>query len=174
MPSFAELAQKADRVIHGKVLSQRSFWDSHEGQRFIRTEVEFEVYDRSGARNVVDHVTLRFMGGRVDEMIMNVAGMPTFTLGEEVVLFERGNGHTICPLVGWRHGHYRISRRGDGSRPIVRRADFSLLRETAEVSRPFGQKQAQMNALSRGEEALSLGDFLAEVTALRTKGGARE
>ncbi len=147
VPTFTELAQKADRVIHGTVLLTRSFWDEHEGRRFIRTEVTIEVFDRSENKSKAESVTLRFLGGRVEDMVMNVAGMPSFAVGEEMVLFERGNDRTICPLVGWRHGHYRISRRSDGSHPMVRRADFSLLKTPSGVSEPFGKKKAQMEAL---------------------------
>jgi hypothetical protein len=53
-------------------------------------------------------LTLRFMGGEVAGEITDLIGSPRFTVSERVLLFVRGNGHDIVPIVGWTQGVFRL------------------------------------------------------------------
>ena len=56
-----------------------------------------------------DRLTLRFEGGpdgRGRELV--VSGVPSFRPGDRDILFIRGNGESLCPLVGWEQGRLRV------------------------------------------------------------------
>ena len=54
-------------------------------------------------------LTLRFLGGPTpDGTILQIAGVPQFTIGERNVLFVAGNDHYAVPLVGIWQGVYRV------------------------------------------------------------------
>jgi len=57
-----------------------------------------------------DKITLRFMGGYDDHkrQILMIDGIPLFNKGDNDILFVKGNGISICPLIGWQQGRYRI------------------------------------------------------------------
>lgn len=173
-PEFDQLVKRADRIVHGTVTATRAFWDEYEGRKLIRTEVSVRAVRTIGKPLEEGMVTLRFLGGQVDDMIMNVAGMPNFASGDEVVLFERGNGHSVCPLVGWKYGHYRVSRKADGSDPTVRRSDFSPLLEVQAVTLPLRDQPGRVNALNESKAGMDLDAFLQRVAELRGGGQSDE
>jgi hypothetical protein len=54
-------------------------------------------------------ITLRFRGGPLgDGKILLVGRVPLFDQGDHDILFVRGNGSRIAPLVGWEEGRFRI------------------------------------------------------------------
>lgn len=54
-------------------------------------------------------ITLRFQGGPDGQgKAMMIPGVPMFDVGDRDILFIRGNGTQIAPLVGWEQGRYRI------------------------------------------------------------------
>ncbi|MFT5482870.1 MAG: hypothetical protein ACI9GW_001525 [Halieaceae bacterium] len=56
-----------------------------------------------------DNVTLRFVGGPLDDKhYMVFQGVPSFDVGDEDLLFVRGNGERGCPLVDCGSGRMRI------------------------------------------------------------------
>jgi hypothetical protein len=54
-------------------------------------------------------LTLRFQGGPDGAgNILMVPGVPLFDVGDRDILFVRGNGTRLCPLIGWKQGRFRV------------------------------------------------------------------
>jgi len=54
-------------------------------------------------------ITLRFQGGLDGHgSALIIPGVPLFDVGERSILFVRGNGTDLCPLVGWEQGRFRV------------------------------------------------------------------
>ena len=106
----AELVNKSEIVFEGKVIKTRSEMNKQGG---IYTFVKFEVRDVIvGNKNVDEQLELRFTGGIVDDIALDV-GVRIPKDGESGVYFvERVRVGLINPLLGWDQGHFTI--RNDG------------------------------------------------------------
>ena len=106
----AELVNKSEIVFEGKVIKTRSEMNKQGG---IYTFVKFEVRDVIvGNKNVDEQLELRFTGGIVDDVALDV-GVRIPKDGESGVYFvERVRVGLINPLLGWDQGHFTI--RNDG------------------------------------------------------------
>jgi len=117
----AELVNKSEIVFEGKVIKTRSEINKQGG---IYTFVKFEVRDVIvGNKNADEQLELRFTGGIVDDIALDV-GVRIPKDGESGVYFvERVRVGVINPLLGWDQGHFTI--RDDGKviagnlRPVV-------------------------------------------------------
>jgi hypothetical protein len=45
--------------------------------------------------------------------------MPQFTVGEQYLLFVRGNGSSTCPVLGWWQGQFRFDKNSQGKSTLV-------------------------------------------------------
>jgi len=106
----AELVNKSEIVFEGKVIKTRSEMNKQGG---IYTFVKFQVRDVIvGNKNVDEQLELRFTGGIVDDIALDV-GVRIPKDGESGVYFvERVRVGLINPLLGWDQGHFTI--RNDG------------------------------------------------------------
>jgi hypothetical protein len=188
-PDFDTLAQQADYVVRGTVKSVRSEWRETAGNRAIITFAEIDVREVIAGTPPAPLV-LELLGGRVGEDEMRVHGLPTLAVGEEAILFVRGNGVQFSPLVALRHGHYPIRKDAKNGAPAVMRSDGSPLRDEKQVSLPFRalQSDAQPTAASATETgpgasanspaassisaALTPAEFAARIRAARAKAPA--
>ncbi len=108
-----QLAEKATLIFEGtaiRVEYRNSDVESREDVALPHTFVTFRI-DRllKGASQDGGEITLRFQGGPDGEgNTMMIPGIPLFDVGEEVVLFVRGNGTEMCPVVGWEQGRFRL------------------------------------------------------------------
>lgn len=102
--SFENLAQQSPAVARLRCLSAASSWDGGE----IWTETRFEVLElHKGALGRV--ITVRMLGGRVENLYSRVDGVPAFRAGEEVYLFLWGRTGEPYRVLGWSQGTFRIS-----------------------------------------------------------------
>jgi hypothetical protein len=113
-PSVEEMARSSDLVVRGRVLGTAA--RALPGGRIV-TEVEVQV-DADGAWKGAPASTVRFVvpGGRAGRIAMKVDAAPSFSEGEDVVVFLsrvgpgwRVNGHAL--------GKYRVE--GAEARPAV-------------------------------------------------------
>ena len=131
-PQFDELVNESDYIVRSVVKSVRSEWLEKGGHRSIFTHVELQVLE-------VIHGTppqplvLEMLGGQVGDEQMVVAGMPQFTVGQEDILFIRGNGRQFYPLTAAMHGRYPVLREKTGIAHVMR-SNHEPLRRTAEVA----------------------------------------
>lgn len=105
--SFEDLALEADMVAIGRVAKVESHptTDGRHAYTYVGVgglELLKGTYPQSA-------ITLRMDGGALDDgTALVVPGIPSFQPDEKVVLFVKGNGLSICPLVGWEQGLLRV------------------------------------------------------------------
>ena len=105
--SFPDLVQKAETIVVGTVSTIEAEWDAETETPFIL--VTFTDLDVLKGDTSQTALTLRFLGGpRPDGTVLQIAGVPHFTVGERNVLFVAGNEHYAVPLVGTWQGVYRV------------------------------------------------------------------
>ena len=164
-PKFEELVNESDYIVRGVVKSVTSEWREKQGQRHIFTFVEIDVLE-------VIHGTppqplvLEMLGGQVGEEALVVQGMPKFEVGQEDILFVRGNGRQFYPLTAAMHGRYPVVREKKGS-PHVTRSNRVALHSTAEVALPMpeGNEVGAQQQVSADTPALSPDDFTKQIRA---------
>ena len=105
--SFPDLVEKADTIVVGTVSTITAEWDAdREIPYTLVTVTDLDVL-KGDATQIA--LTLRFLGGtRPDGTVLQIAGVPQFTVGERNVLFVAGNEHYAVPLVGTWQGVYRV------------------------------------------------------------------
>lgn len=60
-------------------------------------------------------------GGDVgDGRRLVVPGIPKFQFNEQVIIFVKGNGQSICPFVGWEQGLLRVAKDEQSGEAVVR------------------------------------------------------
>jgi hypothetical protein len=109
-PDFDHMVGDADYIVRAVVKSVTPEWRDNPdqpGQRYIATLVELEV------KQVIkgtppSPLVLDVVGGRIGDKELTIDGAPRFTVGQESILFVKGNGRQIIPLVGMKHGHYPL------------------------------------------------------------------
>ena len=147
------LAELADRIVEGRVLSVESSEDA-DGR------IETEVVLQAEATHRGEHqpiTSFRIPGGTLpDGSGLLLVGMPRFVEGERVFLFLSQAGRTGLRVpVGLSQGVLHVAHAGDGRKVLVRDpGDLALLDPTT--------------GASTGLEALSVLDYagvLAEVEA---------
>lgn len=110
--AFRDVVRRADLAFHGTVVDVRE--SAHASGRMAFTHVKFRVDDSIVDRHsgVVDgNVTLTFAGGTVGSTRIVVAGVPTFAVGDEVVVLAHHDGKTYAnPCVGGDRGLFRVIR----------------------------------------------------------------
>ena len=105
--TFSALVQDAEVIAVGTVTAIDAEWDAQKKAPF--TLVTFSDLDVVKGQAGQTELTLHFLGGPTpDGTIMQIAGMPRFSLGERVVVFSIGNQQQIVPLVGMWQGVYRV------------------------------------------------------------------
>ena len=147
---LAALCNEADRVFVGTVSSVQSQWTDPQ-QRHIETLVTFsDIEPLFGVDTAA--VVLRFSGGRVGDTAEQVEGMPTFHVGDRLVIFAR-NGNAVSPIVGFNQGCLHID--GTGSEATVALPSYQ----------PIGMlgDRRVLGAESRTSSSMNLNDFLSEV-----------
>jgi hypothetical protein len=112
---FAEMVAGSQTVVHGRVLDVRSqmVGDRRTIESVVTVSVDEVIKGEPGAT-----IVMRAPGGQVGRYRRFMVGAPTFTPGEEVVLFLTGRPPAIPRPFGLSQGVYRVSRGPDG-RPVV-------------------------------------------------------
>jgi hypothetical protein len=115
---LSELSAEADLVFVGRVAAVESRWRDEE-RRAIETVVTFDVLE-SLYGDASGQVKLPFAGGELDGLREVVAGLPQFTVGEQVVVFATEHPG-ISPIVGFHQGCFRVVTGPTG--PVVLNAE---------------------------------------------------
>jgi hypothetical protein len=103
--SFDNLVSESDGIVVGTVRSVQSQYDD---KKDIHTLVTFDRLDVLHGAHKQTTLTLRLKGGQVNNEALEVEGSPSFRQNERIVLFVKGNGRELVPLVGWTQGMFRI------------------------------------------------------------------
>lgn len=134
-PTFDEMVGSADYVVRVVVKSVESSWredTSRPGQRYIGSDITLEVREVITG-TLPSPLVLDVVGGKVGKDELSVSGTPKFVVGQECILFVRGNGRTFFPVVGLKHGYFPVRRDARTGDAQVLRADGRLLYNTQEL-----------------------------------------
>jgi len=160
-PTFEEMTDRADLVFVGKVVELKTEWQVAGTNQAIFTLVEFHTEEILKGTAPAS-ISLRFLGGKVGGMTLEVVAVPKFEAGDRVLLFVEGNGVQFCPLVGVYHGKFGVRKDDKSSRDIVFMHDGKPLRDVAEIGAgegaQFGPKRARLS-IPAEREPMSLDDF---------------
>lgn len=165
-PRFDELANEAEQIVRGRVVESRSYRTQHAGQPLIETAVTLAVAENERGPTS-QTITLVLLGGQVGEDVMQVDAMPHLKVGEDVILFVRGNGRAVCPIVGWSHGAFRVRRATDaGGREFVERWNGEPLVALEQVPQSL---ERRVSAQASAAQALAPDQFLAAARLQRER-----
>ncbi len=129
-PTLQQMVDRAERIFVGQVIGTRSYRTGDS----IHTDVTFRTSDvLKGAESAI--VTLTFLGGTVDDVTLEVSGMPRFTVGEEQVIFSVDAARQVSPIIGMWHGRVRVSRDISGTARVLRN-DGTPFEDATAVTQP--------------------------------------
>lgn len=103
--SLDELSLRSQTIIQGVVRGSRSFWSPD--RKLILTATTLEVTE-SLKGQTARTVEVTTVGGQVDDTVLHVSGMPSFTAGENVVVFMERSG-AFTTVFGLGQGKFTVS-----------------------------------------------------------------
>ncbi|HVU16647.1 MAG TPA: hypothetical protein VHD32_06970 [Candidatus Didemnitutus sp.] len=159
-PTFDHLVTHADYIVHAVVTGVSSEVISDSSGRHIITHVALSV-KRVISGQPPQPLVLETLGGKVGDEEMVVTGAPTFAVGDEDILFVRGNGRQFSPLVALMHGRYPVQHDLQGH-DYVTRSNGAPLYDTSEVSLPMGSA-SPLRAANATALPLSVSDFIGRI-----------
>lgn len=125
-----KLALRSSHIFRGEVVSIKSHWRDFLGLgKAMITDVRIRVAetwkDSPGDRQEIirdsratsktpgriTEITIQYLGGRIGERWQKCAESPSFSLGEEVLVFARELNGGLWPT-GWFQGKYRLKKSG--------------------------------------------------------------
>jgi putative lipoic acid-binding regulatory protein len=108
-PTLEEMVSEARQILVAETVGTRASWRSSAQGRYIETAVTFRV-DAVVKGAYAREATLRFLGGEVGEIGMDVSDMVRFSRGDRDVLFVADAENPLNALVGFNHGRFRVTR----------------------------------------------------------------
>jgi hypothetical protein len=139
-PTFDQLVARAQSVFVAEVIDVRAVWRDTRERRVIKTLVTFRVEDVwKGSASPTTQ--LEFLGGTIDDVTLQVHGVPQFRPGQRELLFVVDGGRPmVSPLVGFMHGRMRVERDPATGVDRVRTFDGRSFTSVAEIGaqRPPG------------------------------------
>jgi hypothetical protein len=115
--SLQELTKKSNSIVMARVDDAYSSWDA--AHKEIYTFFTLRVLQPVKGLKGETTITLRQIGGTVDNIASIVPGMPSFKKGEEVVVFLTEKDRAGYPWVmGLQQGKYSIVTGKDGVKQV--------------------------------------------------------
>ena len=115
--SISDLAKKSETIALARVDDVSSRWDDNHKE--IYTFISLKVLDGVKGSRKNDVLTIRHIGGSAEGKISVVPGMPTFTKGEEVVVFLSPKDRAGYPWVmGLQQGKFTVSTDDNGFKQV--------------------------------------------------------
>lgn len=167
-PNFTAMVNGSDYVVRAVVKSTSAEEQATADSRKIYTHVELEVLQVIAGQPPAS-VVLRFLGGRVGDRELVVDGSPALQVGEECILFVKGNGRMLCPVYAMSYGAFPIKKDPVTKRLYVTREDQAPLARVDEISQPLGQTAANLPAAERMLPARGMtpDEFTRQIQAVR-------
>jgi len=117
--SLEELIRQADLIVLGRCEENISAWDSE--RKRIFTYITVVPQRCLKGSECPPLIKIRQLGGMVDNLAMTIAGSPSFSPNEKVVLFLRRSNSTYYQVLGMSQGKFSVIQRGTGEKPFVKR-----------------------------------------------------
>jgi hypothetical protein len=108
--NLRQMGRDADLVFYGTVIDvDYRASEAALGERAVpHTFVTYRIEEIFSGKTPEKTITLRFLGGRGKEAeFLMIQGYPLFDIGDEDLLFVKGNGEYACPLIGCEEGRFR-------------------------------------------------------------------
>jgi hypothetical protein len=102
--SLDDMVKKAQSIVHGRVRDARVHW-SADG-RLIQTTYTIDV-DETLKGQAAKSVELTTIGGKIGDLTVIAAGMPSFAVGEESVVFIE-KSENVSTVVGLSQGKFSV------------------------------------------------------------------
>jgi hypothetical protein len=137
--SFDQLVSESEGIVVGTVRLVQVGAVGRPGN--LHTYVTLDDVQALSGQVPEGRLTLRLKGGFDGRQGLQIEGAPAFRHNERVLVFVKGNGRELVPIVGWKQGLFRIRRSSDG-RSVVHDADGNDVVgiRQGEVVRHAGQK----------------------------------
>lgn len=110
-----QLVKEAEFIFRGvvtKVEYRVSDLGNQDDVQLPHTFVTYQIEEilKGSVRDQSTTLTLRFQGGQdmQRQRFLAIDGCPLLDVGDGDVLFVRGNGKHVCPLMGWQQGRFRV------------------------------------------------------------------
>ncbi len=163
-PDFDRMVGESDCIVRAVVKSVTSEWRDNPdrpGHPYIATLVELEV------KQVIkgtppSPLVLDLVGGRIGDKELTIDGAPRFTVGQESILFVKGNGRQIIPLVGMSHGHYPLRHDKLTGHEQVTRSNGQPLYSEKDIGHPAANPASPV-ARDPKSQPLSPDEFAARI-----------
>lgn len=104
---FAQMVAESQVIVHARVIDVTG--ELVGSTRTIESRVTVEVLSPLKGQPAAE-VVFRVPGGRVGRYRRIFVGAPTFTAGDEVLLFLKGRAPALAMPYGLSQGVYRVSR----------------------------------------------------------------
>jgi hypothetical protein len=100
-----DLAKKAHTIVVGRVTNSRTYWSAN--RKLILTNYTFQVAE-SIKGEAPRNVEITTIGGKIGDVELRVAGMPSFQAGENAVVFlEQSAGYQT--VLGLGQGKFTVT-----------------------------------------------------------------
>jgi hypothetical protein len=100
-----DLVKKARAIVVGKVMASRTYWSAD--RKFILTDYTIAV-DESVKGQSPRSMAITTVGGKIGDLELYVAGMPSFVKGEDAVIFVEQTG-AYQTVVGLGQGKFTVT-----------------------------------------------------------------
>ncbi|MEW6266444.1 MAG: hypothetical protein AB1641_25505 [Thermodesulfobacteriota bacterium] len=114
--SLEQMAGLSDAILVGLVRDQYSYWEDR--KIFTSVIVDVTEFIKAPGGETPAALEVKFPGGKVGEIKLEVDQAPQFTTGEEVLLFLNRSGGVFRPY-GFYYGVYKIRLDAGTGRKIV-------------------------------------------------------
>jgi hypothetical protein len=108
---LGKMASASTHILRGKVVSIESGWNVD--KTLIVTDVLIEVTETFKGKSS-PQATLELIGGRVEDTVLDVVGSPSFTIGEDVVVFATVGKDGRLRLPSLAQDKFTVERGSDG------------------------------------------------------------
>lgn len=123
--TLEDLAQQADLIVQGRSKKITSAWDAERKRIFTYITIVSERCFK--VTKCPPQIKIRQMGGVVDDVVMTIAGTPSFHQNERVLLFLKETSTSGYQILGMSQGKFSIIRSGEKGGAYVKR-DLSRLK----------------------------------------------
>ena len=104
--NLKEMLDRAEIAFHGVVINVVVEEQADEPWTIVTFEVKQALLG-----NLEEETNLAFYGGVLNDKVLNVNGMPSFTQGDEVIILAYNNNY-YSPIVGFSQGLWRFGSTG--------------------------------------------------------------
>ncbi len=179
--SMAEMLQNSELVFQGEVLSLESV---ETGPKQIHTYVTFRIEDIVKGQYPQGIITLRYLGGTVNNRTLAVSDMILPRPGEHGIYFvESLERRQMHPLYGWSQGHFLVqpddtgvglvtTRRGDpvtGINPGVSLAPENDIQAAGPFFDPGVVRGVELQMKENGPKPLTAEEFKKQLREMLEK-----